>query len=246
MGIVTENYLAWALDGLGVVPIVMKPAATLVDSFSYDKKIVEDEGVTWPGYTTTATTLLASSAISTTVTLDFENYSYLVIERMLSIPTYSVSTIGKGRVEYNIVVTSYEIVDSKAGQYTALVDTTKKTAADVRTIVVTGTIGRLLYYSNATNLAAYATASYGCYLTPTAPSLSGSTLTLNTPVLATRGSTSYFTTTYMSAVTDVRYQWVIEVWKCPLLSTEISNGWTPSNDLIKVRDCVDSSTHKLL
>jgi len=242
-GIVTESYLAWALTGL-LKPIVFKPTATLLQTYSYDKNIVSGEGKTWPGYTTSSTVLLASAAQATTITVDLANYTYLVVERMLSIPTYSVSTVAKGRCEYNISVATYELTTAYSGELHALINTSLATTANTNSVVSTGTFSREIYYSSGTALAAYSTATYGCYQTVTAPTLSSSTLTINSPALGTRGHTTYFTSTYMNAVSDVRYQWVIEVWRCPKTNDSL-NGWATRNNFTQVVSCVDSATHKL-
>ena len=65
---------------------VLRPDAEIVQTYSYDKYIVADEGITIPSYTTTQTALLASSNLSPTVSMDLTNYDYYVLTRTLTIP----------------------------------------------------------------------------------------------------------------------------------------------------------------
>ena len=59
-----------------------------------------------------------------------------------------------------------------------------------------------------------------------------------------RGHTTYFTSTYMNAVTDIRYQYVIEVYRAPKNHLNI-DGWGSTQNLQHVLECVNSTTHKL-
>ena len=225
------------------LPILMRPDAELVKKYTYDKHIVADEEVTWPGYTTTSTTLKASEDLTPTVTLDYTNYNYLVVERALSIPEYSVSTFGKGRVEYSFAAAAYEIVEYPASTFSALINSTKYTTRSV-SVYTAGNAVRLIYFSSGTALTAYASAAYGVAQTITAPSVASGVLTLKSPALITRGHTTYFTSAYMGKVTDVRYQWAIEVWKAPKSNLSF-NGWTMFTNSEHILGCVNSASHTL-
>lgn len=224
-------------------PWVMRPDAEKVYTFSYDKYIVADEGVTYPAYTTTPQMLKASQTISPTVARDPANYNYYVAQRALSIPEYSVTTKAKGRVEYSYASAFYEIVDYPANTISALLNNTKVTALSY-SIFSAGTNIGLVYWSSGTALARYASAAYGVAQTITAPTCTASAITIKTPTLITRGHTTYFTNTYMNAVTDVRYQYIIEVYRAPKDHLNF-NGWGLFNMSDHVMDCVHSSTHTL-
>ena len=224
-------------------PWVMRPDAERVYTLSYDKYIVADEGVTFPAYTTTAQTLKASKTISPTVARDPANYNYYVAERALSIPEYSVTTKAKGRVEYSYASAFYEIVDYPANTISALLNNTKVTALSYA-IFSAGNNAGLVYWSSGTALARYSTAAYGVAQTITAPTCTASAITIKTPALITRGHTTYFTNTYMNAVTDVRYQYIIEVYRVPKEHLSF-DGWGLYNMSEHVMDCVHSSTRKL-
>ena len=224
-------------------PWVMRPDAEKVYTLSYDKYIVADEGVTYPAYTTTSTTLKASQTISPTVARDPANYNYYVAERALSIPEYSVTTKAKGRVEYSFASAFYEIVDYPANTISALLNNTKVTALSYSIFSAGNNVG-LVYWSSGTALARYASAAYGVAQTITAPTCTASAITIKTPALITRGHTTYFTNTYMNAVTDVRYQYIIEVYRAPKENLPF-DGWGLYNMSKHVMDCVHSSTRKL-
>lgn len=224
-------------------PWVMRPDAEKVYTLSYDKYIVADEGVTYPAYTTTSTTLKASQTISPTVARDPANYNYYVAERALSIPEYSVTTKAKGRVEYSFASAFYEIVDYPANTISALLNNTKVTALSYSIFSAGNNVG-IVYWSSGTALARYASAAYGVAQTITAPTCTASAITIKTPALITRGHTTYFTNTYMNAVTDVRYQYIIEVYRAPKEHLNF-NGWGLFNMSDHIMDCVHSSTHKL-
>ena len=224
-------------------PWVMRPDAEKVYTLEYDKYIVADEGVTFPAYTATAQTLKASQTISPTVPRDTANYNYYVTIRALSIPEYSVTTKAKGRVEYTFASAFYEVVDYPANTISALIDNTKLTSLSYSIYSAGNNVG-IIYWSSGTALARYASAAYGVAQTITAPTVSGTAITIKTPALIARGHTTYFTSTYMNAVTDVRYQYIIEVYRAPKDHLNF-NGWGMFNMSEHIMDCVHSTTHKL-
>ena len=224
-------------------PWVMRPDVEKIYTLSYDKYIVADEGVTFPAYTTTSQTLKASETISPTIARDPANYNYYVAERALSIPEYSVTTKAKGRVEYSYASAFYEIVDYPAKTISALLNNTEVSALSYSVFSAGNNVG-LVYWSSGTALARYASAAYGVAQTITAPTCTESAITIKTPALLTRGHTTYFTNTYMNAVTDVRYQYIIEVYRAPKEHLSF-DGWGLYNMSEHVMDCVHSSTRKL-
>lgn len=222
---------------------VLRPDATLVKSFSYDKHIVADEGKTIPLYSTSSTTLLASSALSETYTISYD-YNWFVMVKCLSIPEYSVETKGKGREEYAFSSTLYEVVELPVGAVSALIDPTKANTSRSVTLVATGAFSRMLYWSSSTAVTAYSTTSYGVVQGIVAPSYSSGTITFNSPNLIIRGHSTYFTSTYFNAVTDIRYQWKIELYRAQKNNLNI-DGWGQYTTAMHIIDCATSSTHKL-
>lgn len=237
-GYYSEN----ASKTVSLKPTVLRPDAQLVQSYKFDKMAVDDLGITLPGYTTTATPLVATSNLSPTITVDTSTETCFIVEKFLSIPEYSISTVGKGRPEYLYCAYFYEIARVPANTvYT--IDKTKAITSATN-IIATMSTYRLLYWSSGSAISLYGSNAYGCYQTPTAPTISGTTLTIKAPVLGVRGSTSYFTSTYMNALTDIRYQYIIDVYKAPKQALGI-DGWITNEVVNHILECANSTTHKL-
>lgn len=223
----------------------IRPDAQLVKTYSYDKYIHADEGITIPAYTTTQTTLKATSALAETYTVSFTDYNWYLLIRTLSIPEYSVSTKGKGREEYHFSSTMYEVSEFEANTIAALIDPTKKITTQSISFPATGVLARLVYYSSGTALAGLSSASYGAHQNVVAPTITAAgVITFNAPDFRIRGHTSYFTSTYFNALTDIRYQWVIEVYRAPKNNLNL-NGWGQETQAKHILACVQSNTHKL-
>lgn len=245
-GIITAPsgyYESPASKAVSLIPYAIRPDAELVQSYTFDQHAEADMGLTIPSYTTTAQTLKAAANLSPTVTIDLTNYRYTVVERFLTIPEYSVSTKAKGRQEYTACSYIYDIVRIAANEFQTIIDATKKITS-AQNLISTHSLYRLLYWSSSSAIALYATNSYGAYMTPTAPAVSGSTLTVKAPAFGIRGSTTYYTNTYMNATTDVRYQYVIEVYRSPVGNLNI-DGWGQEQSVQHIIDCVNGSTHTL-
>lgn len=246
-GIVTAPsgyYESQASKAVSLIPYAIRPDAELVQSYTFDQHAVADMGLTIPSYTTTAQTLKAAANLSPTVTMDmYNNYRYTVVERFLTIPEYSVSTKGKGRQEYTACSYIYDIVRIAANEFQAISDATKKITSP-QYLISTHSLYRLLYWSSSSAIAQYASNSYGAYMTPTPPAVSVSSLIVKAPAFGIRGSTTYYTNTYMNATTDIRYQYVIEVYRSPVGNLNI-DGWGQEQSVQHIIDCVNGSTHTL-
>lgn len=223
---------------------VMRPDASLVNTWSYDKMMYADESISPKSYTTTSTSVKESVDLSPTATLDLTNYDYYVAIRMATIPEYRITTKGKGRQEYALNSAFYEITRIPADTIHALIDTTKYYASDATVVNQAGNLVRIVYYSSASAITPYATAAYGYNQTITAPTVSSSVLTIKSPAFIVRGHTTYFTNTYMNAVTDVRYQYVIELWRAPKANLNL-DGWGLAQQWLKMCEDIQGTTHKL-
>lgn len=226
-----------------LVPYVIRPDAELVQTYTFDQYANADLGLTIPSYTTTAQSLKTSTNLSPTISVDFTKYRYIIAERFLTIPEYSVTTKGKGRQEYTWCSYFYEIARVNANEFATIIDPTKKITS-VQNLISTNTLFRLLYWSSSSAIALYSSNGYGAYQTPTTPSVSDTTLTVKSPTLAVRGSTTYFTSTYMNALTDIRYQYVIDVYRAPLDNLNV-DGWEQDQTVQHIIDCVNTSGHDL-
>lgn len=224
-------------------PYVLRPDASICSTYSYDKYLHKDESVTIPGYSTTASTVLPTISPST-VQLDLTNYDYYVVERALTIPEYSISTKAKGRVEYHIMSYLYEIEIIPANTFPGILDSSLKYGTIQVQAVGNGFV-RLVYYSSGTAITPYSSAAYGYAASVVAPGITtAGVLTLKTPNYIARGHTTYFTSTYMGAVTDVRLQLIIEVWRVPKNNLNL-DGFGNGQNVFHIIDCVNSKNHKL-
>lgn len=220
----------------------IRPDAELLQTYSYDKYIVSDEEKTLPSYSTTAQTLLASTALSPTITIDTSSYNYLITFRGISIPTYNTTTLGAGRQEYSLTYATFEHVQTPANTFHALVDTSKKyTTTD--NYMAAATFTRMGYFSSASSFKIQQS-QYGAYTALTTPSVSSSTLTIRSPALNMRGSGTYFSSTYWGYVTDVRYQWKMDVWRAPKGDLNL-DGWFGWQFQTHILDDLYSNTHTL-
>lgn len=223
---------------------VLRPDAELVTSYKYDKYINADEGVTMPAYTTTSTTLLASETLSPTVSLDLTNYNYEVLIRTLTIPEYSITTKAKGRTEFCFGSALYEVCEFPANTFSALIEPTRKLTSRSTTVYAAGNGSRMIYYSSGTAIGAYASAAYGPNQTIQAPTISSTTLTLKSPIFIIRGSTTYYVNTFMNATTDVRYQYIIDIYRSPKNNLNL-DGWGVYTQSEYILDCVYNNNQKL-
>ena len=244
-GFVTAiNNLPTGSGSAPMKPIVMRSDAELVQTYTYDKYIHEDEGITIPAYTTTATVLIDYANLTPTYVVDRENYNYHIIERMLTIPEYSITSVAKGRVEYVFAAAGYEIVANEANTIHSLIEPTRKVTARISSFISSGKYTRIVYYTSGTAISTYNSDAYATYQTAYVPTLSNDTLTIRSPALGVRGHASYFTSTYMNALTDIRYQYRIEIWRAPKDNLSF-DGWTVTSNTEQILTCIDTTNHKL-
>ena len=235
-------------------PYAIRPDAELLQTYSDDFLVVTDKGVTIPAYTTTSTTLITGgTALTPVLTLSNANYRYLIVMRYLTIPQYNITTTAVGRQEYTVMSAMYEVPAYAANVFSALVNTTKYASRNVAVLAAGHAYIREVYWSSATAIKPYTANSYGCAQTiNTAPALSSGTaasptLTFYTPNVVIRGSSTYLSSTYWSAITDIRCQYIYEVYRIPAStsSTYGIDGWGHYNNMLHNITCAQSSTHKL-
>ena len=224
---------------------VLRPDAEICHSVTYDKMLVADEKVAIPAWTTTATTLIASSALTPTYTISYTDYNYFICIRCLTIPVYNTEATAKGRLEYAFTAACYEISEAPAGTFYGLVDPTKAYTSRLAAVTAYSAFSRLIYYSGTSTLAAYSTTSYGLVQAIVAPTLSSGVLTFNSPTFSARGSSTYFSQTYWNATTDARYQYKIEVYRCPKNNYNL-NGFSQTTHLLQIADSIHLNNGKLI
>ena len=228
-----------SVSGGGTVKLgVLRPDAELVQSWSYDKYIVADEGVTLPSYTTTPTVLKAGADLTISDNLDFDSYHYAVVYRGLTMPEYSTQAIGKGREEYFMNFQYYEPYNVVAGVTGQTVSTTISTVS----LFMSGIASYAGWYSatsfrNTTNY-------YGFHQSPYDVLYSSNTLTIKSPDLKVTGNTNYFSQTYWDATDDVRFQYIIELYRVPKTGSTV-NGFVQTSVANHIVSCANSASGTL-
>ena len=216
---------------------VIRADAEKVKTVSYDKMAVADEGLILPEYNTAAQVIKASEELDT-YTVDYTNYNYYILERFACTPSYSTTTKAKGRAEYWFGSYCYELVEIPAGNFKSQ-DKSKSYNSRSVNLYAAGGMPRLVYWSSGTAVSVYASAAYGCYQTATAPTISSGVITLKSPAWGERGHTTYFTSTFMDALTDIREQCIIEVWRVPKGGS--IDGWGLTSQMQHIIDVMNST-----
>ena len=237
-----------------LTPYTIRPDAELIQSWSDDFLVVTDEEVTIPAYTDTSTQLITGgTALSSTVTLSNANYRYYIVMRHLTIPQYSSTTTAAGRQEYTAMSALYEIVGFDANTFSALVSSTKYASRNVAIMAAGNGYIRCVYWSSGSAIKVYTANSYGCAMTINkAPTISSATaasptVTFYTPNVVIRGSSTYLSNTYWDYITDIRCQYIYEVYRVPktTVSTYGIDGWNQYNNMLQLLTCAQSTTHNL-
>ena len=237
--------------GTSIVMGHLRGDATLAKSWTYDKLIHADEGVTIPAYTTSSTTLKSGSAL-TSESLNFADYSYTLVFRSLAMPIYSNSTKGSGRFIYHAISYIYNFIylPPSAFNHDGTTASTN-TSTQVYTALGAQSSQRIVYYNSANSIR-FANTAYGAQISvPSNPTITLSstspyntaTISVTSPNFTIRGSSSYFNSTYWGYITDIRYQYIFELWRVPQSSTV--HGWEIESQYRHIIDCANSASGTL-
>ena len=246
-GTTTENVADYASAQITTnVPqmqrIILRPDAELVQSWTYDKRIVADEGVTIPAYSTANQTLKASEQIAE-IAADTENYRYFLVFRTLAIPEYNTEDVGRGRFEWSCMVGAYEFIFTPMEGIKPLVSGEYRISTN--SAAVQGNVSyRGICFASATSISIYATNIYGIWTPSVAPSYVSGNIRINTPNFTMRGQPNIFDQPFWEALTDIRFQYVFELWREPIDSLQY-RGWSNQQSVDKALDCLYSTNHKL-
>ena len=225
-----------------VKQIAIRPDAELWKSWTYDKRIVADEGITIPAYQTTTVTLKSSEQIDE-VTEDAANYKYFLTFRTLVIPEYNTDEISRGRYEWSSMVGAYEFTFTPMAELHPLVDG-EYTIATNSASVQGGVSYRSLYFTSSTGISIYATTAYGIWTTAVSPTYAVGKIKVNSPNFTMRAQANIFDQLYYEALDDIRFQYVYELWRVPIGSLQY-DGWSNQQLIGKTLDCLYSTDHKL-
>lgn len=224
----------------------IRPDAELVQSWTYDKLIHEDEGVTIPAYTTTDTTLKAWGALTPTVQIDRANYDHWFVARTLTIPIYDTTTASAGRQDYSVSTYTNDFIIIPANTAASILDSSVKFSSLYADNKAGNTYGSTLYWSSASAVTLSQSWNAGAYQQYVAqPNLSYVTVTARSPALKIKGDTTLLNSTNWGHMTDIRYQYVMELWRAKRGSLNY-DGWTARQEELQAIQCAMSNTHKLL
>lgn len=211
----------------------------LVKSWTYDKKIVQDGVIeAMPSYSTSNESLVDAATIET-LTLNTGDYYYYIFDRFLTIPIYDTTVLSTGMEEYHFVVKNGWIYPGTT--YKAISDPTKTTGSIASS---TSYLNTVLVYWGPSALESTTTSGYGAYQSVSSSiTFTASTreFSVKSPSLRIRGNTTYFTQTAWSHLTDVRYQYVLDLYRTPKTG-DFRNYWGQFDHVL---DCVNSADHKL-
>lgn len=234
------------INSLALKRGVLRHDAELIHTVSYDRMLVEDEGVEIPAYTTAETQLITVQSLSPNIPIDLDLYDYTVITRTLTIPIYNnQAQIGAYWHDYYSVVAIVEIVYTPPRTFTGIISgesvDTPTLSANTKT-----SARRIRRNKNNTDWEATTSTTYGIRQS-TSNVIVGSArnnLTLRTPTVAIRGASSDFPQACWEALEDVRLQYVMDVYRSPKNNLNL-DGWGLSQEMNFIADCVNSADHKL-
>lgn len=224
---------------------VLRPDAELWQRFTYDKWIVADEGVTIPAYTTAATTLKASETLANITDIDTDEYNYYVLSRGLTIPKYvSGTSAGNGKPIYHVFTLNSELSISWDSD---IAPSGISYIASPYVSPINSSQYLMLYYSSETTCYSAVgnnSSAYGCYQQTTNPSLSQTLIRITSPKLNIRGNAAIFKQAYWDALEDIRYQYVLEVYRAPN-GGEYFDGFNVKSHISHTLSCATSASGDL-
>ena len=224
-----------------IVMGAIRSDAELVQKWTYDRLIVSDEGKTIGTYNTSQSILLSTADLSPTIELD-SDYDYRCCLRGIAKPIYSTNTIDAGRFEYFSAgyITDYFFMPAN----TVDIGGTKYNT-DTRIAFGFSAVAVCPYWSSSSSLSIATSNSYGANIECAAQSsISNNILTVKQPALRLRGHATYLNQTFYNLMTDIRYQYVIELWKVARSNQGI-NGWGFESLLSHAVDCAQSASGDL-
>ena len=170
---------------------------------SYAKTTTKLSATDYNGWTpsTTAKAIVATSTLET-VNIDMANYEYAIVWRFFVQPVYGSSATNVARVVKN-AQTLVQFVFRRSSNLTNIVAQNNNGNATVSPFLY----AVLDYYNGSGTHTWASSASYGIYISSTAPTFGSSTATSTTmnirkPVINARCSDTYFKTANASAVTQ--------------------------------------------
>ena len=214
----------------------LRSDAELVQSWTSDKLFVQDMLGTIPAYTTSNTSIVSTENLTPIVDVDFTTYDYILVYRCLNTPIYSNGTnMGTGKLIHSLEAGTCELVSLPEAEYVSGYIT------GVANAVVTQNNKKTVYAGSSSSVSIVTLSTvYGIYNNFINPAISGNltangTITAKSPSVTMRGSSTYFSSTYWGALTDIRLQYVIELWRSPKASP--INCYAVGSQELHIIDC---------
>ena len=246
------------VDAVGAIPTgaasdpplgAIRSDAELVKRISYDKYVVRDLGITLPAYTSSPKTLIASSKLTDeAVECNLTLYQYYVCTKILLIPFYSISDVSQGREEYYLYEGGYEIFGCRSGGLPVLSDPSARAGYNYSGGFVTS--NSLSVYAGSATAYGTHTSLSGVYASVQTPMFSGYSsvtgegrITPKSPILYCKGDSSKFPQKYMDSLTDIRFQYVIDVFRAP--NDKTYDGWLHTQQFYSIIDAIENGNNTL-
>ena len=219
--------------GGNVIVGALRPDAELWKTYTYDKYVVRDGVIaSIPAYSTSSLTLVASATLET-LTLDTSTYDYIAVCYALVIPVYA-NKGGKG-TEYFTQSKVFEIAELSDG--IKRIGGGSSGASFANAIKYMSNIINLYSEADGSGAAVSTSAGYGVTTTIQALNISNNSWTIATPTLNMRGSTTQMTQAAWGTLTDIRWQYIIKIYRAPK-SNQGVNGFSITSMTNHVQQCV--------
>lgn len=228
------------VSGGPIIVGALRPDAELWKHYTYDKLLVQDEGVTIPAYSTSSTTLVSNTDIET-LTLDRESYCYFYVSRTLIIPVYDNNNPVKGRQEYffSSCTAEYSAIFNK--MYKSLIGTPAGVPANGSITEEKRTAGGLVYWWTATTIdwSNGYNQGGGVWWDEYGPNFTAGNLKIRTSPIRIKGSSTTLTSAVWDTLTDIRVQYVIDVYRVPVADADVI-GFNSTSNRMKIANCVNN------
>lgn len=225
--------------------IVQRPDATLVKRWSADRKVVADDHKTLPAYSTNAQTLVAAANLESCTIDPASGYCYFILYRGVIYPIYNTNVQVQGRQEYTVAVYSCEQIYNPANTFPSLNGSGIYVAsAPAATLATNAAHYRHIYWNSTTNMSIYNAGQYGATISFAAPTVSTTTITPTSPTIGVRGQNTYMKQSVYETITDIRYQYFIEVWKVARPSMSL-NGFLYNDIDVRLANDLGGATHTI-
>lgn len=225
-------------------PGVIRPDAELIKTYSDDKMVVTDLEITIPAYSTSSKTLISGDSIADKVSIDYAAYDWFVLCRALAYPIYSPVEKGAGLFDFFVSEYDYEIMEIPSGKFKSILDPAASFESRIVDLIGYGNVYRKAYWESDSSFVIAELSAGGLSASFSAPSLSNAKLTLKTPDLKIQGNSNLLSSAYWSSITDIRWQYVVEVYRAPKNDLNL-DGWTHKTQVDLIAGCVNSQNHTL-